>query len=91
VAHNARWQPGPSRFEKNADGQWFFDTAAGRDEVLLRRIGRNEPAIIGICEAVADAQAEYYFQMLKGQTDKAPASFSNDWLPPNLSFGKLMQ
>src|SRR6478672_12215911 len=24
------------------DGQWRFDTAAGRDEILARRIGRNE-------------------------------------------------
>ncbi len=37
--------------KKNADGQWFFDTAAGKDEFLSRRIGRNELAIIDACRA----------------------------------------
>jgi hypothetical protein len=46
--------------KKNTDGQWFFDTAAGKDEVLSRRVGRNELAVIDVCEAIADAQAEYY-------------------------------
>jgi hypothetical protein len=46
--------------KQNADGKWFFDTAAGKDEVLSRRIGRNELAVIDACGAVIDAQAEYY-------------------------------
>ncbi len=51
-----------------ADGQWFFDTAAGKDEILSRRIGRNELAIIDVCRAVADAQAEYFSQLHDGET-----------------------
>ena len=48
---------------KNADGrQWFFDTAAGKEEILTRRIGRNELAVIEVCGAVANAQAEYFSQ-----------------------------
>jgi hypothetical protein len=48
---------------KNGDGrQWFFDTAAGKEEILTRRIGRNELAVIEVCGAVADAQAEYFSQ-----------------------------
>ena len=39
--------------------QWRFDGAAGRDEVLARRIGRNELATIQVLEAMADAQVEY--------------------------------
>jgi hypothetical protein len=48
--------------KKNSDGKWFFDTAAGKEEVLNRRIGRNELAIIDVCNAVAVAEAEYYAQ-----------------------------
>lgn len=38
---------------------WRFDTAAGRDEVLARRIGRNELATIDTCHAYVDAQRRY--------------------------------
>src|SRR5260370_6171549 len=55
--------PFPIPLKKNGDGKWFFDTAAGKDEVLNRRIGRNELAIIEDCGAVADAQAEYFSQL----------------------------
>jgi hypothetical protein len=54
--------PFPIPLKKNGAGQWFFDTAAGKDEILTRRIGRNELAVIDICEALADAQAEYFSQ-----------------------------
>jgi hypothetical protein len=38
---------------------WEFDTAAGRLEILYRRIGRNELNAIQICLAYVDAQNEY--------------------------------
>jgi hypothetical protein len=60
----------PIPLKKNAGGQWFFDTAAGKDEVLSRRIGRNELAIIEVCGAVADAQADYFSQLHDGDTKK---------------------
>jgi Protein of unknown function (DUF2950) len=41
------------------DGVWRFDTAAGRDEILFRRVGRNELSAIKACLAYADAQDEY--------------------------------
>jgi hypothetical protein len=41
------------------DGQWTFDTAAGREEVLARRIGRNELAAMKAALAYYDAQNEY--------------------------------
>jgi hypothetical protein len=44
---------------------WRFDTAAGREEVLNRRIGRNERAAIQVCLAYVDAQREYYAQPRK--------------------------
>jgi hypothetical protein len=52
----------PIPLKKNGAGQWFFDTAAGKDEILARRIGRNELAVIDVCGALADAQAEYFSQ-----------------------------
>ena len=41
------------------DGMWRFDTAAGRDEILFRRIGKNELEAIQACLAYVDAQHEY--------------------------------
>lgn len=38
---------------------WYFDTNAGRHELLLRRIGRNELDAIEICRGYVDAQHEY--------------------------------
>jgi hypothetical protein len=43
--------------EKN--GEWQFDTPAGREELLARRIGRNELATIQAVLAYYDAQNEY--------------------------------
>jgi hypothetical protein len=62
--------PFPIPLKKNAAGQWFFDTAAGKDEILARRIGRNELAVIDICGAMADAQAEYFSQVHDGGATK---------------------
>jgi hypothetical protein len=52
--------PFPIPLKKNDSGQWFFDTAAGKEEILRRRIGRNELSVIDVCGALADAQADYY-------------------------------
>jgi hypothetical protein len=41
------------------DGQWIFDTPAGREEILARRIGRNELATLKGMLAYWDAQNEY--------------------------------
>jgi hypothetical protein len=60
----------PIPLKKNGAGQWFFDTAAGKDEILARRIGRNELAVIDVCEALADAQAEYFSQPRDGERTK---------------------
>ena len=43
---------------KKGEG-WVFDTKAGKEEVLNRRIGRNELAAIQVCEAYVEAQREY--------------------------------
>lgn len=71
--------PFPIPLKKNRDGKWFFDTAAGKDEVLNRRIGRNELAIIEVCGAVADAQEEYFARLHDGEkTKQYAAKFISD-------------
>ena len=45
---------------------WRFDTRAGREELLNRRIGRNELAAIEVCRAYVDAQREYYLRNPQG-------------------------
>ena len=40
--------------------RWFWDTDAGDDEILYRRVGRNELATIQVCLAYVEAQREYY-------------------------------
>src|SRR4029453_9103837 len=39
---------------------WIWDTDAGRDGALFRRVGRNELSAIKVCLAYVDAQREYY-------------------------------
>ncbi|MET0849745.1 MAG: DUF2950 domain-containing protein [Candidatus Rokuibacteriota bacterium] len=46
-----------------ADGPWWrWDTAAGREEIVNRRIGQNELNTIQVCLAYVDAQREYYLR-----------------------------
>jgi hypothetical protein len=40
--------------------RWLWDTDAGGDELLNRRIGQNELSVIQVCLAYVDAQREYY-------------------------------
>jgi hypothetical protein len=55
---NEDW-PFPIPIVKTADGKWFFDTAAGTEEILARRIGANELATIQVCRAYVLAQRQY--------------------------------
>ena len=57
VIGNEDW-PFPIPITRNANG-WRFDTAKGRDEVLTRRIGRNELATIAIARTYVAAQRVY--------------------------------
>ena len=41
------------------DGQWHFDTVAGKEEILNRRIGMDEMGAIHVCRAYVEAQREY--------------------------------
>jgi hypothetical protein len=41
------------------DGKWSFDTDAGKQEILCRRIGRDEIGAMRVCRAYVAAQREY--------------------------------
>jgi len=43
----------------NNSSSWYFDTEAGKDEILYRRIGRNEISTIAVCQELVAAQKEY--------------------------------
>ena len=50
--------PGPIPIVERG-GRWYFDSKAGREEVLLRRIGANELDAIEVCRGFVEAQEEY--------------------------------
>ena len=57
IIGNEDW-PFPIPLVRDARG-WRFDTEAGKEEILARRIGRNELAVIDICRAYVGAQRAY--------------------------------
>jgi hypothetical protein len=47
-------------------GKWYFDAAAGREEILFRRVGANELDAIEICRGFVEAQHEYALELHDG-------------------------
>jgi hypothetical protein len=41
------------------DGQWYFDTAAGKEEIINRHVGRDEIEAINVCRVYVRAQRRY--------------------------------
>src|SRR6201984_2004076 len=44
----------------NKGNSWYFDTDAGKKEILFRRIGRNEISAIRVCQELVAAEKEYH-------------------------------
>ncbi|MGA7238731.1 MAG: DUF2950 domain-containing protein [Bryobacteraceae bacterium] len=61
---NEDW-PFPVPLVKSGE-KWFFDSKAGRQEMLYRRIGANELDAIAICRGYVDAQDEYALEPRTG-------------------------
>ncbi len=64
----------PFPFPIVKDGKyWRFDAQAGKEEVLNRRIGKNELNAMQVCLAIADAQRDYSEMMadMKGRPEYA--------------------
>src|SRR5271169_1834679 len=55
----------------NKNGAWHFDTPAGKDEILFRRVGKNELAAIQACSDLVEAQTQYYV--------RAPDGFAKEY------------
>jgi len=51
--------PFPIPLAQNSESRWHFDMAAGNQELLARRIGRNELLAIDACSAIAKAENQY--------------------------------
>jgi hypothetical protein len=71
-------QPFPIPLKKNSGGQWYFDLAAGKDEILSRRIGDNELAAIDVMSAMADTQSQYISQKHDGVKEYAQKFISDE-------------
>lgn len=54
-------------------GKWYFDTSVGRQEILYRQIGRNEMHALEVCNALIDAEKDYY-----SEAHKYTANFISD-------------
>jgi hypothetical protein len=71
----------PIPLGQNSSGRWYFDTAAGKDEIVARRIGTHELTAIAACEAAANAQKHSPAASTLGQLGdfgKAVASSTGD-------------
>jgi len=44
----------------NKGNMWYFDGAAAKQEILYRRVGRNEISTIRVCDQLAKAENEYF-------------------------------
>lgn len=60
--------PFPVPLKKDSAGKWYFDTKDGVQEILFRRIGKNELITIHVCETLARAQHEYFDQLHDGDS-----------------------
>jgi hypothetical protein len=52
--------PFPVPLLQTSSGRWYFDSAGGADEILARRIGRNELVAMAAMGAIANAEQKYY-------------------------------
>ena len=74
------------------DGRWFFDTKAGQEELLNRRIGRNELAALEVMRGYVDAQRDYASRDRDGsevlkyaqKLNSSPAKQDGLYWPPTL-------
>jgi hypothetical protein len=63
-----------------SDGQWHFDTDAGKEEIIARHIGKDELHAIGVCRAFVKAQ-----QQFASQNGGASASYATSLKSASLS------
>jgi hypothetical protein len=62
----------------NRKNAWYFDTSAGKEEILFRRIGRNEIATIGVLRELVAGQKEYYAKIHDDPVKQYAQKFVSD-------------
>jgi hypothetical protein len=75
------------------DGRWFFDTAAGKEELLNRRIGKNELEVLQTMRSYVVAQREYATRDRNGngvleyaqKLNSSPGKTDGLYWPPDLN------
>jgi hypothetical protein len=75
------------------EGRWLFDTSAGEEEILNRRIGKNELEALGVVRAYVGAQREYASQDRNGdgvleyaqKLTSTPGQTDGLYWPPDLN------
>ena len=70
--------PFPVPLQQTSSGRWYFDTAGGADEILARRIGRNELVAMAAMGALANAEQEYYNSSHAGGGKQYAQKFVSD-------------
>jgi len=73
---SANWAFPIPLLEQN--GRWSFDTAAGKQEILLRRIGKNEMSAMEVCHELVAAQKEHYAGAHPGEAGQYATQFVAD-------------
>lgn len=59
--------PYPIPLTQNASSKWYFNTAAGKDEILARRVGENELLAIDAVYAMGNAEELYFKHKYDGE------------------------
>ena len=71
--------PFPIPLAQTHSGKWAFDSAAGKDEILARRIGKDELTAIAGCNGIADAERQYFSEKHDGdKTGQYAQKFVSD-------------
>jgi Protein of unknown function (DUF2950) len=55
--------------------KWYFDTPAGEQEIVYRRVGQNELMVIQVCDELVQAEKEYYASPQDGNGQQYAAHF----------------
>jgi Protein of unknown function (DUF2950) len=76
--------PFPIPLVKDSSSKWYFNTAAGEDEVLARRVGKNELMAIDVSKSIVNAEELYrknshkYTQTISGNSKLAVSTSSGE-------------
>ena len=62
----------------NDHGSWYFDTDAGKDEIIFRRVGKNELAAVDACRELVEAEKQYFAHPPAGVTKQFAQNLVSD-------------